>query len=780
MPWTPLRSCAWPLLAALAWPATASAAPAPTTGPAPPGTAEPLEPVVPHDSCKKQPLDARFRITLEREARLVDLVRWMSSITCKKFIWSPGVRDGKVTVVSPEPVTIQQAYAAFYAALETMGLTVEESGSYLKIVESQAASHQVLPVIGPDGTAPAHDRFVTQLYRPQPGRASDVTAVVEHLAGDRGTVTTVGDLVIITDTGTNLRRMLEVIEQVDLPPEEADAIFVEPLRFADPEEVAAVVREVFGAGTTTTGSGTGATKTKPRGNAKGKGKGTTTAASGRATSPTASDEPRVTAVTVDARTRTLIITAPRAGYGTVRRLIQRLDVEVPDDSGMLFVLPLSHADPEEIAAVLGSLPTSQRKGDAAAASGAKPGSAPATTSGGVSIGGEIHVTADPSTRSLVVMASPHDFIGLKRVVDALDVERRLVYIETYILELSTSHGLNTDVSAHWGTAVGDEGGLGFVGSSPGDVSSVAVDPSVLSGLAAGVLGPGLAGTGDLFGLGNDIPAFGVVIQALETHKDVNIVSDPHLYTADNKTAKMEVGQRIPIPNGTNTFTTAGIPSTQTTYSREDVALTLEVTPHLGEAGALTLDLLIENQEVVESDNEGGPTTTKRKLELEDVVAHDGQPVVLGGLVQEKEQIVKRQVPGLGSIPLLGWLFKKRVRTREKVNLLVVLVPHVLDSPDDARRIHGRRLAERREFLERESAFKRRDLETHVNYRRKSGLLASVDAEARRMEDEAEFREQAQGELGRSAPAEGFELGQEIAEGQAESDSDSVARSGFGP
>ncbi|MEX1366286.1 MAG: type II secretion system secretin GspD [Nannocystaceae bacterium] len=766
-PWLGAPVALLSMLALLA-PSASQAAPPPAPVPSPTASSESLPPVVPHDTCKKQSLDARFRITLEREARLVDLVRWMSSITCTRFIWSPGVRDGKVTVVSPEPVTIGQAYAAFYAALETMGLTVEESAGYLKIVESKDAAHRLVPVIGPEGTAPDRDRFVTQLYRPQPGRVEDVMAVIKHLGGERSTVTAVGDLVIVTDTGTSIRRMMEVIEQVDAPPDEADAIFLQPLRHADPEEVAAVVKEVFmSKGTATAGR-------SPAPKAKGKGSAPVPESTSGSGSTGTAAEPSVTAISVDLRTRTLIITAPREGFGVVRRLIERLDVEVPEDESMLFVLPLRHADPEEIAGVLGSLPTGERTPSAASASASGPRSAPAPGASGVSIGGEIHVTADPSTRSLVIMASPRDFVGLKRVVEALDVERRLVYIETYILELSTSNTLGTDISAHWGQDVAN-GGLGFVGTQPGDVNSAVVDPTALSGLAAGVLGPSLTGTAELFGV--DIPSFGVVIQALETNKDVNIVSDPHLYTSDNKTARMEVGQRIPVPTGTNTVNAGGLPVTNTAYTREDVSLELEVTPHIGEGGALTLDLRIENQEVTDATGEGGPTTSKRKLELEDVVAHDGQAVVLGGLVQEKEQIVQRQVPGLGSIPLIGWLFKKHSRTREKVNLLVIMVPHILDSPDDARRIHERRLAERREFLERETAFERRDLQTHVNYRRKSGLLASVDAEARRMGKEAGFRRDAEQQLQR-APALGETL--ELSAPAVALDESAIAQPDFGP
>ncbi len=756
---SPLRSSSWLLSLGLLLPASALAAPAPTPTPtaAPGPMSDPggLAPITPHDSCRKQPLGARFRITLDKEAQLVDLVRWMSSITCTKFVWGAGVRDGKVTVVSPEPVSVQQAYAAFYAALETMGLTVEQSGDYLKVVESKDATRQVLPVYGTDQSAPARDRFVTQLYRPQPGRVTDVVAVIEHLKGERGSVQAVGDLVIVTDTGSSIARMMKVIDEVDQPiVTEQDAIFLHPLQHADPQEMAQVVQEVF-MNTSATASSAGTSKSRTKTKAKTKTKTTVQPSTSRSSEPEPSA--RVTAVSIDERTRTLVITAPREDFPVVRRLIDRLDVERPDDGGTLFVLPLHHADPEDVAQVLGNLPTGG-KDAAAKGKGAANGQSSAST--GVSIGGEIHVTADPATRSLVVMASHHDFLALKRVIDVLDVERRQVYVETYILELSSRRVLDTGASGHIARGT-DDGGVNFISSQTGGSNSAILDTSILSGLAAGALGPAITGS-DIFGIGQDIPAFGVVIQALETIDDVNLVADPHLYTADNKTAKMEVGQNIPVPNGTSSFSGVGGQQTQTLYNRQDVSLALEVTPHIGDGDSMTLDIKIENQEIASEGGEGGPTTTNRKLELEEVLARDGQPIVLGGLVQEKEQVGTRQVPGLGSIPLLGWLFKSRVRTREKVNLLVVLIPHVLESPDDARRIHQRRIRERREFLERETAFERRDLQAHVNYSRKSGLLSAVDSEANHMATELRFQRQAQAQLQRSvarqiAPDGSYEL-----------------------
>ncbi|MBC8071819.1 MAG: hypothetical protein IAG13_26065, partial [Deltaproteobacteria bacterium] len=161
----------------------------------------------------------------------------------------------------------------------------------------------------------------------------------------------------------------------------------------------------------------------------------------------------------------------------------------------------------------------------------------------------------------------------------------------------------------------------------------------------------------------------------------------------------------------------------------------------------------------------GVTTTKRRLKLDKVLARDDQPVVLGGLVQEVERESVSEVPGLGKVPLLGWLFKSRRTQKTKVNLLMILVPHILETPDDARRIHKRRLDERLEFIERYTAFKRRDLDTSVNYRKKAGLLATVNSEATRMIDEESSRSLAEaemqrteitGEIGLSPKRDGFD------------------------
>jgi general secretion pathway protein D len=704
-----------------------------------------------HNVCRKQPRGSKFRITLPKEAELDDLVNWMMSVSCQKFIWDPKVRGGKVTILSPEAVTVEEAYAAFYAALQTMGLTVEPSGDYFKIVETADAKGKTLPVYGPGGRAPNNDRYVTQLYRVESGNTADIVTLLDKLKTKQGSVDQIGDLVILTDTGSSVRRLLKIVQQLDNPEVSAEKIFFFQLRYADPESIAETIREIFG-------EGEGKAAAKPAKNRGAKG--------GAAPAAAAGGEPGFSRVIVDERSGTLIIVAQDGDYQVIRKLIEQLDVPLSGGAGRIHVVKLRNADPEEVANVLtqlGSGAQSKGKGGAAGRQGQQGAQAPAQPAPGAQPGetfsGDIRVTADPATRSLVILASQSDFEALRDVIEALDAERKQVYIEVYLLELNIEKTIEGGVGAHFGAgfnvnAPGTSGqGVGFVANAPtSKANSLVLSPSVLPGLAAGVLGPQIPGSGALTGLGQDIPAFGVIIQALQQDSDVNFVAEPHLYTADNQEASIEVGRNVPTPGAVSFNPGGGAGGGFTPFQsiqRQDVSLNVKVTPHVNDAKTVTLDIEMENNEIASEHPTLGVTTTKRRLKLDKVVARDDQPVVLGGLVQEVERESVSQVPGLGQIPLLGWLFKSKRRSKSKVNLLMILVPHILETPDDARRIHKRRVDERLEFLERYTAFKRRDLDTNVNYRKKAGLLASINAEAVRMDDEQVARARAEIEMQRT-------------------------------
>jgi len=710
-------------------PCVAQAAPPP----APVDTADPslvsLPELASFNKCDRQSKTARFRITLPEEAELKDLVGWISSVSCQKFVWNPAIRGGKITVVAPEPVTLAEAYGAFHSSLETMNLAVRDAGDFFEIVETKGVAGQNVPVIGPGKQPAPSDRFVTQVVRPHPERVTDVAAVFDHLKSAHGSVTTVGGIVIVTDTANNIRRAMRVSKQIDVVEETPEGLFVYPLPYGEAEDVADILRQLFATDASTPAPTRSASKKKPSTKSKAGAKRGDAPVAG----PAAATSATVTRVVADVRSNSLFIVAPRKDYPVIRSLLDRLTGPSVGDEGQISVFRLSYANPEELQAVVTQVLAASKS----------------ATSQGVTI------TADVATRSLIVDAPRTESRRIEALIARLDVERRQVYMEVYILEVSVDHSLQVAAGAHMfhRNASNPDGPTSVVSTNPSsDFNSVA--PSAgLAGLAAGVFGNSLPGSF----LGQEVPSFGVMIQALETSTDVNTVSEPHVIAADNRTAKITIGEVIPVNSGVTFPGGAGgntglVPVQNTT--RETVALDLEITPHVNDHGEVMLDLkLLDEQVLPTADAIPGVRTSKRALELEDVVARDGQPIILGGLIKDSDSIVETKVPGLGSIPVFGWLFKSRRRPKKKINLLMILIPHVIDSPDDARRIHQQRIAERREFIERETSFKRRDLDVHVNYRKKSGLLSAVDSEYRRMRSEDRDRYRAELELRRTLPTE---------------------------
>ncbi len=692
----------------------------------PPVTVPPLP-----DQCDKPGRNQTFRITLKQEAELQDLVEWMMSVSCQKFIWDPKLRTKTVNIVAPEPVSMAEAYAAFHAALATIGATVEPAGEFYKIVETSQVPTAGFRVYGPGADVPNDGRFVTKVWRPDPDRHAETAALLTELKTEAGTVKTVGEVVVVTDTGARIRRLERLLADLEQPEGAHRKIHLYGVRHADAETLAEVVRSVFAAGLTT--SATTTTTTRSAAPAKKKAKATKPKATTTTTTTTAPDDEAT--IEVDVRTGTIIVVSTDTTFGAISRLLDELDVDSGEGRESLHVIELAHVDAQEVATVLSSLasgaPDTKGKGkrDAAAV--------------GKTISGTVNVTAHTPTQTLIVSANALDFAALQKVIERIDRPQQQLYLEVYLLEVRAELGRDIDVGAHWGRQV--DGGLGYASSKPGDANAVTGN-SLLQGLTAGLLGPTIPASA--LGLDADIPAFGITLQALETQEDVDIVAQPHLYAAENEQAIAEFGEKVPMNRGTTTLPNSAL-GTINNIENQDVTLKLEVTPYVSEDDTVSLDILLEDRQLGQLEaSTGNYRTLTRKLELKKVLAHPGQPLVLGGLTREVERISDSRVPGLGSVPVLGWLFRKRGRDKEKVSLLMVMVPHIIESPDDARRIHTRRMRERQEFIERYTAFKRRDAASHVNYRKKSGLLSAVGVAAGRQEQDARHADQAAAELAR--------------------------------
>ncbi|MCI0455078.1 MAG: hypothetical protein L0Y68_08800 [Candidatus Dadabacteria bacterium] len=324
---------------------------------------------------------------------------------------------------------------------------------------------------------------------------------------------------------------------------------------------------------------------------------------------------------------------------------------------------------------------------------------PRETTGGVfsSVVAEaegVRITADPATNSVIIIGSRKDYETIKRVIDDLDIRRRQVFVEAAILEIALDQvrALGTNFSV--GFTFGGES-AGFFGTAlPGIPSllGVAASPqsfltalSGISGLFLGVIGESVDPDGS--GPIPPIPSFTLLFQALASLTDVNVLSTPSIVTTDNEEAEIVVADVIPFPTG-STVGETGV--TVQTIDREPVGIRLVLTPQISEGDFLNLNIHTEVSAVAPAPPDLNTAVfgiaTNTRSANSSVVVKDGQTIVIGGLVQDRETVAESKVPLLGDVPLLGYLFKFKQRRSTKINLLILLTPRIIENEVDMQKL----------------------------------------------------------------------------------------------
>ncbi len=746
-------------------PPAAPAAPPGGTSAALPAPGQPASAISPlpgekeaTQECKKYPPGKRFKWELRGEVDLMTMLNAVSPMMCRPFVVPGNVRQAKVTIIAPDTMTAPEAYRMFLSALETMGLTVQPQGRVLKIIDSNRAKESAIPIYKSDGSdPPSQDQYVTRLLRLEYVSTEEIVAVISKLKSKDADIIPYPptNTLIITDLGSNIARLEQVIHQLDVPMG-GERIWVIKLRTMLASEMATLLQQIFGVAKAGTAPAAGAKK--PGSTLQQPAAGAT--AAGRPNSKNPSESLSISQIIPDDKNNVLIIVSTEKAYQRILGLIKRLEPQygagTDSVNERVHVVPIENAIADEVATTLGNLGAGV--GRSGAAAGGRPGApAPAAGAGAHQttplFEGEVRIAADKPTNSLVIVASPRDFYTVRDLIKRLDMVRRQVFVEAAILEVSIDKSRKLGVSYHGGTTVGSGdqqslilGGMVPDGISPSSFNSVLLNPAVLSGLGAAVRGPTIPNSQTLFGA--SIPAFGVILQALQTNGDTNIISMPHLLTTDNEKATIEVGQNLPFPGSLGGFPGfGGVPGAGgaggasfgfgTSVQRQNVSLKLEITPHVNDSDFVRLELDTNISDVANPNFNGlGPSTSTRSVKST-VTVRDQQSIVLGGLIRDRLSETVNKVPLLGDIPILGYLFKKTDKTVLKQNLLIVLTPYIIKDPSDLRRIMERKLRERKDFLERYSVFKdERDYEAEVDFRRKRGLLEEINRTAREVEVQA--------------------------------------------
>ncbi|HEY5996840.1 MAG TPA: type II secretion system secretin GspD, partial [Candidatus Deferrimicrobiaceae bacterium] len=602
------------------------------------------------------------------------LIKFISEQTKKNFIFDERV-TGKITIISPRKVTLDEAYDVFMSVLQVKGYTTIEQGNAIKIVPLSSAKQENLPnAKDPDGVSGSE--FVTRLIPLQYVDSPEIVQLLAPMMSKDGLITSfpTSNTLILIDSRANVDRLVRILSEIDAEGA-TNVLRIVALKNANCVDIAKTLDSVY--------QETGAAAA---GQPAGRNRRTRTSRGGPS-----GGAPKVIP---DARTNSLIILAGKEQMADILDLVTKLDISAPENTGKINVYYLENADAEEMAKVLSTL--SEKRGGAAPAVAA-PGQAAGTIKSVIAaeLEGGVKITADKSTNSLIIIASVNDYQTLLEVIRKLDIRRRQVYVEGLIMEISLDKGRDVGVEFRGAVQTGGNSGAALTGTNFGFTGGVndlltaiaSGNPLFMSG--TGLIAGGIGGNVRLPD-GSTIPAITAILRAAQSNSNVNILSSPHLLTLDNKEAEIIVGENVPFitSNLTNTATSTNLSTNvANTIERKDVGITLKLTPHIHESDYVNLDIFQESSTVKGGSsqllnvNQVGPTTTKRSAKTS-VIVRSGDTVVLGGMMQETIATTRKQVPLLGDIPLLGYLFKYNSVSRQKTNMLIFLTPRIIKNPQD--------------------------------------------------------------------------------------------------
>lgn len=675
-------------------------------------------------SCEEVRRKARYNIYFDK-VEIEKLVQTVSDATCKTFILPENVR-GKISIIGPEngkvEVDADQFYAAFLAALDANSLSVYQHGKFLKIVDKQRAKQFPIPtVLDPEETFTTNEQMMTRLFKVRYVEIEQLRGVLQQLVTPSGdTIPFQPDTIIVNDLASNMKRLERIVDQLDSR-SSSDEIKVLQIQYATAQEIADKIQKLFESKSQRPGQRPGNIAPLPATPAPGA-QPAAPAAGATGAAAEGTGPATLSQLIPDERTNKLVIIASPAAMDRILALIREFDIPISGE-GRINVYPLENANAEDLASTLQSL--AQGTANRPKTGGAPPPGAAAKgpTTAAELFQGEVKISADKGTNSLVVIASQNDYRSLIRVIEKLDTPRRQVFVEAVIMEVNLDRSLDLGLNLHGGVPLKtDQGTLPLVFGTKYSKGAGA-PPSLslagllsLGGFLAGVQGPTIAG---LSIAGQEIPSWGVMLNALQTSSDVNVLSTPHLLTSDNEEAEISVGQNVPFQAGFSPSSLGGLASSVpganpalasglgglgglgsffAPIQRQNVELKLTVKPQINESDYVRMVINEQTEEIASRDAVLGPTTAKRTAKTT-VVAKDQETVVIGGIMQEREIESISKVPFLGDIPLLGNLFRTRSTQKLKTNLLLFLTPYIIKDSSDFRRIFERKLKERQQFVE---------------------------------------------------------------------------------
>lgn len=573
-----------------------------------------------------------------KDADLAQITEAVSAVTGKTFIIDPRVK-AQVTMLSSTPMSPNAFYEAYLSILQVHGFVAVPSGNIVKIIPD-ANARQVPGNDLPNSVSSTSDELVTQVIAVRNVSAAQLQVILRPLIPQYGQIAAyaASNMLIITDRANNVSRMMRIIERIDRASD--DEIEIINLQSATAAEIVKTVNSL-------------------------------TATTGAAAQP--AEGGQTLKVVADDRTNSILINGEKSTRLRIKTLITYLDTPL-QSGGNTKTRFLEYADAETLATSL----KAQIQGITQSVTGTAAPGGVATTAAASAASNSVSIWADKPTNALVVSAPPKIMEQIMAIVDALDIRRAQVHVEAIVVEVSATKA--AELGVNW-ALYGSDGS-----NVPAAVFSGGSTPiTTLAGIAASEEYTSLP-TGTTLGIGRIVDSgasFAAILRALQEDGSTNVISTPSIITLDNQEAKIEVTQEVPFitgqyaSTGTSGSTSSSTVNPFTTISREDVGTKLTITPKINKGGSVLLKISQEASSLSQQTGDAGSLITNKRSIENQVMVDDGQTIVLGGLLEDNVTEGASRVPILGSIPIIGNLFKARNSKKTKTNLLVFIKPTIL-------------------------------------------------------------------------------------------------------
>jgi general secretion pathway protein D len=594
---------------------------------------------------------------------IMEITKHMQKLTGINLILDKDVK-GKVSIIAPTPITVGDAWKAYLAALNMAGYSLIKTGAFYKVINARDIRYTPTKIYTGNYT-PDTENYVMRVISLKHVSAAEIARNFRPFMSRYGRIIDIKqtNTIIIADTGSNINRLAKMVKFLDIAGHE-ETLQIVRVKNSSAQEIAKLLDNILKGGSSSTAGRAGTSTPRFSGS------------SGSSSESTSS----ISRIIAEPRTNSIIAMANAEGAKQLKDLINKLDVKlVSSSSNRVHVYYLNYGDSEELSKTLSSIVTGNTAKDAGGASRFTSFAGPSENP---IFSAEVKITSDKNNNALVVTASPTDWLTLKDVIGRLDIPRDQVYVEGLILEANVTkeRGFGVEYVGAYGT--GNVQRAGFTGKSSATSGLLGLltsgVPQSLGNFVAGIgLGPSrdVTVTSGTTSSTVKVNAVNALIKAIAQDTSTNVLATPQILALDNTEATFEVGDTVPIRNLTQNGPIQNISTTN-----QEAKLSLKITPQINKVTRfvkLKINQKIDDFKSGASSNEGGGLPTTTRSAITEVMVRDRDTIAMGGLLRDRELVSTSKIPLLGDIPVLGWLFKNKTRSVEKVNLLFFMTPKIL-------------------------------------------------------------------------------------------------------